>query len=247
MYCPIKDVINAAPLCFQENVELNAYDEETASKEKLSKAASKVLGSATAVLTMLVDLLTFSSCWHLWLEGLFFWWAPVWRRSAQRSTGCSRERIFIFIRRLIKSSTGGLVSLLGKQQKSCALGCIITGIAHRQVWVIWVIILIIWRMKMGADALSQNVLFHPGCSLNFPLKGRKKQLELLCLSFCHHVLVSCLVETKKGRCPAARSDVTGSPWRSRFSTSDTKSLALLQPPLEALKAAAVVNRSRQAC
>lgn len=59
MYRPIKDVINAAPLCFQENVELNAYDEETASKEKLSKAVSKVLGTATAVLTMLVDLLTF--------------------------------------------------------------------------------------------------------------------------------------------------------------------------------------------
>lgn len=62
MYRPIKDVINAAPLCFQENVELNAYYEETAGKEKLSKTASKVLGTAVAVVTVLVDLLTFSSC-----------------------------------------------------------------------------------------------------------------------------------------------------------------------------------------
>lgn len=60
MYCPIKDVINAAALCFQENVERNAHDKERASEEKLSKAASK--GLATAVLTVLVDLFTFSSC-----------------------------------------------------------------------------------------------------------------------------------------------------------------------------------------
>lgn len=217
MYRPIKDVINAAPLCFQENVELNAYDEETASKEKLSKAASKVLGTATAVLTMLVDLLTFSSCWHLWLEGLFFWWAPVWRRSAQRSTGCSRERIFIFIRRLIKSSNGGLIGLLGKQQKPCALGCIITGIAQRQVWVIWVTILTTWRMKMGADALSQNVLFHPGCSLNFPLKGRKTNLN--CSVFLSATTCSLVVwlKPKKEDAPPltamspVRPDAPGSP------------------------------------
>lgn len=49
---PITDGINAAPLCFQENVELNAYNEETAGKKKLSKAASKVLGSTADVLTL---------------------------------------------------------------------------------------------------------------------------------------------------------------------------------------------------
>lgn len=53
---PVRDGINAAPLCFQK------YDDETAGKEKLSKAASKTLGTTTAVVpTMLVDLLTFSS------------------------------------------------------------------------------------------------------------------------------------------------------------------------------------------
>lgn len=63
-------------------------------------------------------------------------------------------------------------------------------------------------------------------------------------------LLPCSVESrnKRGRL-AARSDVAGTPRRSRFLTSDTKGPAGLQPPLEALRAAAAaaVNGSRQAC
>lgn len=48
-------------------------------------------------------------------------------------------------------------------------------------------------------------------------------------------LPPCSVESrnKRGRL-SARSDVAGTPRRSRFFTSDTKGPAVLQPPLEAL-------------
>lgn len=229
---PITDGINAAPLCFQKNVELNAYNEETADKKKLSKAASKVLGSTADVLT-----LTTWPFHHLWLEGLFFWWAPVLRRSAQRSTGCCKERIFIFIRRLIKSSNGGLGGLSGKRQKPCALGCIVTGIVHRQVWVIRVISPTTWRVKMGADALSAAVS---------TLHSRGKKTKLNCSVFpsattCAWVV--CLKQEEEVSLLTAMSRVCpDAPASSRLTT---KSLALLQPPPEAFKAAAV-NGSRQA-
>lgn len=147
MYRPITDIINAAPLCFQEKVELNAFDEETAGKEKLNKAASKVLG-------------TLQRCWLLWVTFWPFEHADICYWKVGFSDG------LLFGGGLLKESSFSSEAWLSLQMKvSCALGCIMAGIERRQLWNIPPTT---WRMKMGADPLSQNhfgSLLFPACVL----------------------------------------------------------------------------------
>lgn len=183
---------------------------KTAGKGKLSKAVLKVLATPAAVPTVLVgpvDLffkLTFVVGRCFFSNGLLF-------------GGGLLKDLQVAAERESSSLSEGWLSLQMEawsafqvnDRSFVPLGCLITGIAHRQVWVIWVIPPTTWRMKMVADALSQNVFFYSGCSLNFPSNFP---------SFC--LLISCLVKTKNEKHLSGYSDVVGLPWRFRFCASD---------------------------